>query len=526
MFRTILVTSIVVSVVFLSGCTLTPHHAVGKNNLEYLRSSKVEELDRGLFGADWRPIHVAAQQGNIEALRILVEKGVDINVRTRFGQYNGETALNLALLNNQTTAARFLIDSGAILNLGNINGVRALEIATVNKDFDMVQYILNKGANPNNSNINKVTPLFVAVQNGSFDILKLLVSFGADVNYKSSNRSTPLFENVIISGNKKILEFLIENGADVNFKNEMGDTALHWAVGKNDLEKVSILLSAGADPNIVSNLGYSPLQIATVNNNPKIVKELLRVNPVVNIRGANLITPLHEAAFVGNAEIVQMLLNAGASVSSQDQRGFNAIQYADFQGHHQVVNLLVKNGADPNFQKIHIQSPQQQVAQNDQTGSDNSHLWTAAIVGLVNAVGNYYGAKSGYVPVPVTYTPPAPQPKRQPLQYQPIQQQTSSIAPVNSKPVQVVQPLYSAPSTTSGCVSDFECGGTLKCVKPPMSSTGQCVQPVNSIGVPVNTLPNPASSLPNLNIQGQCQFNTQCSVGFKCDQNLKVCVKD
>ena len=81
-------------------------------------------------------------------------------------------------------------------------------------------------------------------------------------------------------------------------------------------------------------------------------------------------------------------------------------------------------------------------------------------------------------------------------------------------------------SQSSGCKSDYECGTGQKCVKAPLNSTGVCLSPVNEFGMPVPPqLPNPNSVFPNYNLTGQCQFDTDCSIGFKCDRKLKACVK-
>lgn len=81
-------------------------------------------------------------------------------------------------------------------------------------------------------------------------------------------------------------------------------------------------------------------------------------------------------------------------------------------------------------------------------------------------------------------------------------------------------------TTSAGCRSDFECSSGKVCIKAPMSAEGVCLTPVNSFGTPQpRQLPSYDSVLPNYNLSGQCQFDIDCSVGFRCDTKLKVCVK-
>lgn len=148
---------------------------------------------------------------------------------------------------------------------------------------------------------------------------------------------------------------------------------------------------------------------------------------------------------------------------------------------------------DENIRQAQIQ--QQQIAEQS-----NDHLWAAAILGVANVASTAANPNTGYKPAPSTYVP--------------VQNTQTPRAPT-----QVV--------STSGCSSDFDCGLGKQCVKAPLQVNGQCLTPVNSFGIsnPANSLPRTNSVLPNMKTQGQCNFNTDCPVGFQCDSSLKVCVK-
>ncbi len=242
----------------LSGCTLTPHHAIAQNNLEHLRSLSADELSKGVFGNDWLPVHVASAQGNIEALKILTQKGVNLDIRTDFGSHQGATPLKLAVLNNQTKAAELLLDAGAIVNYGDRQGVTPLEVAVVNQNKAAVTLLLNRGALPNNPNVNGVTPIFAAIQRNDTELIDLLLIAGADINVRDGNSVTPLIESV---GNEQvthnITEHLINKGADLDKTTKQGDTAIHWAIAKNSYLKARHLIAAKANPNIVAASTFS-----------------------------------------------------------------------------------------------------------------------------------------------------------------------------------------------------------------------------------------------------------------------------
>jgi hypothetical protein len=79
--------------------------------------------------------------------------------------------------------------------------------------------------------------------------------------------------------------------------------------------------------------------------------------------------------------------------------------------------------------------------------------------------------------------------------------------------------------SSNNCSSDFNCGLGMKCVKAPLETYGVCLQEVDRYDLPTYPDKDPSSILPNMNLNGQCTFNTDCSVGYSCDTKLKVCVK-
>lgn len=75
------------------------------------------------------------------------------------------------------------------------------------------------------------------------------------------------------------------------------------------------------------------------------------------------------------------------------------------------------------------------------------------------------------------------------------------------------------------CTSDYSCGFGFTCVKAPLKSTGICMKSVNESGMQQYNTPSDESIGPNMNLDGQCQFDTDCPIGFRCDRTYKVCVK-
>lgn len=77
----------------------------------------------------------------------------------------------------------------------------------------------------------------------------------------------------------------------------------------------------------------------------------------------------------------------------------------------------------------------------------------------------------------------------------------------------------------ASCSSDFDCGIGYRCVKAPLKSYGTCMKEVDEYGLPTYNLPSLDSVVPNMNIEGDCDFDTDCPIGFRCHRKYKTCVK-
>lgn len=86
------------------------------------------------------PLHTAADNGNFDAIKILLIYGADVN---SVYQSNGRTALHLAAFVGNLKCVKKLIKSGAGILLEDRNGHTALDLAIQCKNTDCVQYLQN-----------------------------------------------------------------------------------------------------------------------------------------------------------------------------------------------------------------------------------------------------------------------------------------------------------------------------------------------------------------------------------------------
>jgi hypothetical protein len=78
---------------------------------------------------------------------------------------------------------------------------------------------------------------------------------------------------------------------------------------------------------------------------------------------------------------------------------------------------------------------------------------------------------------------------------------------------------------TRDCSSDYSCGVGFTCVKNNFSASGYCAKNVNPYGVQQFDAADPGSVNVKTPSKRDCQFDSQCPVGFRCEASSGACVK-
>ncbi|NXN90633.1 BARD1 protein, partial [Bombycilla garrulus] len=148
-----------------------------------------------------------------------------------------------------------------------------------------------------------------------------------------SQVATPLSPSVLKSS----------GGRTIARRNHKGETLLHVASIKGDLEAVEQLLKNGADPNVKDNAGWTPLHEACNHGHREVVELLLRHRALVNTTGYQNDSPLHDAAKNGHVAVVELLLLHGAYRDAVNIFGLRPVDYAESKKMKSVLMLPAKN---------------------------------------------------------------------------------------------------------------------------------------------------------------------------------------
>ena len=283
-----------------------------------LAGAKIDGLEYGPT-----PLQIAAEQGSISLVKLLLRKHASINANPDPVERNGKTALQAAAENGNYDLVKILIDTEAHINAqaGPIEGRTTLQ---------------------------------AAVYSGDIELIDALIGYGADVNAEPSPvRGRTCLQAAAEIGNCEMIQIFLNHGADINAPaaSENGRTALQAALEKDHMSAVEILLEAGADINAAPSktAGLTALFASVKCQNLRFVERLLlTANPN---KGTSRESPLMKAIKRGSSAIVQGLIRAGANVNYDRQKNYyprTALETAIKNNRLHIVHDLLTAGADIN----------------------------------------------------------------------------------------------------------------------------------------------------------------------------------
>lgn len=279
----------------------------------------------------------------------------------------GLTALLLAARNGQLDAVRALVEAGADINEPSAGDkTNPIVLAVIDGHFEVAKYLLERGANPNLANDDGLTPLYAAIDAqwapvgggplpvtghdkvGYLELMTALLEHGADPNLRLKKKLwfRPAFHDQMWVGTP-------------------GSTAFWRAAQATDLAAMRLLVAHGADPKIASNEGDTALMMAAgigwagnfSRNAPgsalDAVRYCVELGLDVNTQDVTGYSALAGAAWRGDNEVIQYLVSKGAKLDVRTARKWSVTDMATGPylrttggtAHPETVDLLLKMGA-------------------------------------------------------------------------------------------------------------------------------------------------------------------------------------
>lgn len=209
-----------------------------------------EKLSRVNAHRDCTALMQAAEGGNIDQVRALLQSGADVNE----ARGSGHTAVMLAAGRDHLEMVLTLLRAGANPNAivfgryGIPGWAWMFAMNRCNKHWrEMTEAMLAAGVELNPKTIYP-SPLGHGIHEDDVVIIETLLKKGANPNLRDSETGETLLMSAARYSTPEVVQALIEGGADVNARNKSGQTALTLADNKDNLwrEEIVALLRRGA----------------------------------------------------------------------------------------------------------------------------------------------------------------------------------------------------------------------------------------------------------------------------------------
>jgi len=318
------------------------------------------------------PLHLASYWGGLRVAGLLLNRGVNINVRDK----NYRTPLHEALtdLGNDDAgdyyvgAVRFLLDHGADVDAEDNDRSTPLHVISKYGNVKAARLLLEHGARVEALDNDDSTPLHFALRDETVEVARLLLEHGADINARNKEDRTP--RHLLLTMSSECLDidtirFFLDRGADVDAVDKSHSTLLHKASYYGDVKVAHLLLERSANINARNKEGHTPLRRALVSPGYGAGAHHFDIIQLLFEHGANVdalddaqSAPLHVASQSGSTEATRLLLEYGADVHALDGNHSTSLHLASRIGNAEVARLLLEHGANINARNKEDQTPQ------------------------------------------------------------------------------------------------------------------------------------------------------------------------
>ncbi|XP_057166181.1 ankyrin repeat and SOCS box protein 11 isoform X2 [Ursus arctos] len=209
--------------------------------------------------ADRSPLHEAAAQGRLLALKTLIAQGVNVNLVT----INRVSSLHEACLGGHVACAKALLENGAHVNGVTVHGATPLFNACRSGSAACVNVLLEFGAKAQ-PEAHLASPIHEAVKRGHRECMEILLANNVNIDQELPQLGTPLYVACTYQ-RVDCVKKLLELGASVD-RGQRLDTPLHAAARRSSVEVIHLLADYGAPLKCRNAEGKSALDLAAPNS--------------------------------------------------------------------------------------------------------------------------------------------------------------------------------------------------------------------------------------------------------------------
>lgn len=258
----------------------------------------------------------AVQSGNIDLLNHLEGKGLATD--------NSNAIFFAARPGRKKSASldvfQYLANKNLDFSTKDEEGRSVLQYLAGNaKNIEIVQFLMDKGISTKGVDLEGNTPLMSAVFRGGLEMVKTLQPTKEDINHKNKKGETAFLRATKL-GKPDVLKYLINKGANIAVTNQAGENAYFYLIERYNkknktmfTEKLALLQPLGINKSATNTNGETLLHAAVTKNDIDLIQSVLDMGIDINQADENGLTPLHKAVQIAkNIEVVQFLIQHGA----------------------------------------------------------------------------------------------------------------------------------------------------------------------------------------------------------------------
>uniref|UniRef100_A0A8C5C8E9 Ankyrin repeat domain 52 n=1 Tax=Gadus morhua TaxID=8049 RepID=A0A8C5C8E9_GADMO len=332
------------------------HFAAAYGNRQHLELVRLLEMSFNCLGEGESnlpvsPLHLAAYNGHCEALRVLTETLVSLDVRDS----QGRTALYLAAQRGFARCVEMLLKHGATCLLKDYRRKwTPLHAAAAEGHMDSLLILVNREESADildSTDIQGQTALMLAALGSHTDCVHILLEKGAAANSADKKGCTALHRAAVM-GSEGCVCALLEHGAAALGRDSQGRTPLHQAACCGHTQLLGYLIKAAVQADTLDCMldfsGYTPTHWAAYHGHEECLRILLENKPLTIQEGHSFtplhcaLSPLHAAAYSEKVDGLQLVLDQGAEVNAVDGSGRSALMVAADRGQSMAVEMLLQ----------------------------------------------------------------------------------------------------------------------------------------------------------------------------------------
>lgn len=220
------------------------------NLVKILMSRGADPTKANWYGS---ALHCAAEAGQCESIRFLLDSGMNVDLRDDFGR----TPLHCATDKRYTLAIELLLDMGADPNLrDHVGTVLIHDAAQIGDERLMRRLLRDERVDISATTVRGKMALHCAALGGHAKIVRMLLDVGVAIDAKDGGGCTAL-HLAAWWGREDIVRLLVEAGANVNAKSDDNTTARYFAAAANHESIQELLLEHGANKGVFEYLSDS-----------------------------------------------------------------------------------------------------------------------------------------------------------------------------------------------------------------------------------------------------------------------------